>query len=503
MSLLDDTRTLLLEAQASLAGTTAGAELATIIERLDGPLRVAIAGRVKAGKSTLLNALVGQPVAATDARECTRVVTWYRHGPTPAALALHKDGSTAALAIEHDERGRAAVVVHDAAIADLHAIHVFAPSAELTSLSLIDTPGVGSITLDAEARSTDFLGGSGGDTEADAVLYLLKHLDSSDLGLLSAFHDDAVSQPNPINAIGVLSRADEVGSGRPDAMQSAERVANRIAGVANVRRLVSTVVPVCGLLAETAATLTEADYELLANVAALPHDQRRAALLSADRFRSLAAAGELTAADCEHLLNRLAMFGLRTAVTAIAGGAAPTADDLARLLTRVSGIADVRSLLHSVFAERGDVLKARSALVGLDSSLRRLGTHPAVDGLARRLEQVVASAHEIQELRTLAALRLDPPDAPDELVAEAERLLGAGGQAPHRRLGLLETATHDQQLDAARHALKTWQHRAEHPLSSVELVSLCRIVIRSCEGLISELLAGSAPPESASDLGAP
>ena len=49
------------------------------MRRLDEPLRVAIAGRVKAGKSTLLNALVGERLAATDAGECTRIVTWYRH----------------------------------------------------------------------------------------------------------------------------------------------------------------------------------------------------------------------------------------------------------------------------------------------------------------------------------------------------------------------------------------------------------------------------------------
>ena len=47
--------------------------------RLKEPLRLALAGMVKAGKSTLLNAMLGEQIAPTDAGECTRVVTWYRY----------------------------------------------------------------------------------------------------------------------------------------------------------------------------------------------------------------------------------------------------------------------------------------------------------------------------------------------------------------------------------------------------------------------------------------
>lgn len=35
--------------------------------RLAGPLRIAVAGMVKAGKSTLLNAIIGEEIAPTDA----------------------------------------------------------------------------------------------------------------------------------------------------------------------------------------------------------------------------------------------------------------------------------------------------------------------------------------------------------------------------------------------------------------------------------------------------
>ena len=41
------------------------------LERLDDRLRIAIAGRLKAGKSTLLNAILGEDVAPTGTAEVT------------------------------------------------------------------------------------------------------------------------------------------------------------------------------------------------------------------------------------------------------------------------------------------------------------------------------------------------------------------------------------------------------------------------------------------------
>ena len=64
---------------------------------------MAIAGRVKAGKSTLLNALVGERLAPTDAGECTRIVTWYRKGPSYAVSAQLLDGSEQTLAFKRGD----------------------------------------------------------------------------------------------------------------------------------------------------------------------------------------------------------------------------------------------------------------------------------------------------------------------------------------------------------------------------------------------------------------
>ena len=67
-------------------------ELDRIGGRLNQPIRIALAGTLKAGKSTLVNALVGEAIAPTDATEATRIVTWFRHGPTPKVTANHVGG---------------------------------------------------------------------------------------------------------------------------------------------------------------------------------------------------------------------------------------------------------------------------------------------------------------------------------------------------------------------------------------------------------------------------
>ena len=54
-------------------------ELDRIGRRLNQPIRIALAGTLKAGKSTLVNALVGEDIAPTDATEATTAAAG---GPT-------------------------------------------------------------------------------------------------------------------------------------------------------------------------------------------------------------------------------------------------------------------------------------------------------------------------------------------------------------------------------------------------------------------------------------
>ena len=66
---------------------------------LEEPLRVAVAGSISSGKSTLVNALLRQKVATVDSGECTRVVTWYTYDYQERVDVVRRDGTRHSLGI--------------------------------------------------------------------------------------------------------------------------------------------------------------------------------------------------------------------------------------------------------------------------------------------------------------------------------------------------------------------------------------------------------------------
>jgi hypothetical protein len=484
-SLLERARGVLDRAAGVYRGTPAGDRLRELAARLDEPLRVAVAGRVKAGKSTLLNALVGERLAPTDAGECTRIVTWYRDGHTYQVTAHPVTGEPRQLRFQRED-GAIEIDLAGLAPAEVDHLDVTWPSQALRTATMVDTPGIGSLSADASRRSWELLAAGDEEAPADAVLYLMRHLHSNDLEFLRAFHDTEVSQPNPVNAIGVLSRADEIGVGRLDSMASARRIAARMATDPSVRRVVQTVVPVAGLLAETAATLTEAETAQLRTIAALPVREADALLLSADRFGQLLPELGLTSLEREQLLGRFGLFGVRLASTLLRRQVATTATELAGHLTERSGITDLREVLGSLFFERRDVLKSRSALLALDA-LTRTEPLPGSGPVAAELEEIIASAHPFHELRVLSAMRAGWVTGKPEVLADLEHLIGGAGNATHLRLRLAAGADKPELAAAAAEALARWQRRAENPLTNHELMVAARVAIRSCEGILAEL----------------
>lgn len=477
-------------AQVYADDAAAGAQLRRLEQRLAEPVRVALAGRVKAGKSTLLNAIVGEQLAPTDTGECTRVVTWYRHGEVPDVTVVLRDGRSVRRPVRRVD-GRLQLDTGGHALEEVARIVVTWPSPALSAMTVIDTPGLASLSTEISERTTQALTPASGAPEVDAVIYLMRHLHTSDAELLEAFREATLGGAGAAGTVAVLSRADEVGAGRIDAMVSAADVAARYAADPRVRDMALDVLPVAGLLAEGARTLRQVDFDVLREIALLPPAQRESLLLSADRFCTQVVDG-LEVATPERradLMSRIGPFGVRLA-TALVRGPVADATALARELSRRSGLGPLNDALTSQLGQRADVLKVRSALTGLEQVLVD-HPRPEADELRDLADALHTDDHALVELEWLTRLRrAAAASLDDDLRAEAVRLLGGRGSDPAQRLGLTGDPGVVEIEAAARAALARWRPVAADPLSDRESVGVAQTLVRSLDALLVDL--GSA-----------
>lgn len=460
----------------------ATARLRHQLARLEGPLRIAVAGPWQSGKSTLVNALMGEQVAPVELQDGRQVFTWYEDGPAPRATAYSTEGSASELLVTRSNGGMW-VDPGGWRSEHFHEIVVQWPTRALRHATFVDTPAIPPPADDdgRTAISDRIL------RDADAVLCLTRDARGADLRFLRAAQDDPVARVAPVNAILVLSRADEVGGGRIDALLAAKQLARRHCQNPEVTALCMTAVALGGLVALAGRVLSESDFAALATLAATPRADLDGFLLSTDRFAGDEFPAPLGPEVRGSLLDRLGIFGVRLATTLIRTGC-DTRASLAAELVRRSGLTELRESVARCFIDRQEVLKARSALGAVESMLRA-DPRPGGGKLLARLEHVLATAHDFRELRLLAALQDRRVRLDAELAAEAQRLIGGAGTSMAARLGVDHEATAAELCALSSGALGRWQHQGEDPLLGLAERRAAGVVVRSCEGMLAHLAA--------------
>lgn len=454
-----------------------------ILRRLDAPLQLAVAGRIKSGKSTLVNALIGRRVAPTDVGECTRLVTRFQYGTVDRIEIVFTGGRRSVLPFAPDGGIPADLGIDLAGVSHIEA---FLTSALLADITVIDTPGLGSLDDVSVSRTEALLGvvgatasasepagrpdavtsraagtdrGASGPPDADvedpgrldptsgfalagaeAVLYVFtQSVRADDALVLAAFTAATASRDaGPVNALGVLNKADTVvadsvpGAGG-DIRRAAATLARSQAEL--LRPRVADVLPVIGLLAETAETgaFTAADAEALRALTTVDPALFDAMVLSGDLFTDLD-----VPVDRERrirLLQLLDLYGISEAVAQLRGEPGLSAGELRRRLLDASGFAELRRRLGEVFRLRADGIKASAALASMAAIAasspwaERQRVHDAIEVLLQRPE-----AHQLRLLEALTLLSTGAVPMPDDLVVEVLRL--GASLRPEDQLGL-------------------------------------------------------------------
>jgi hypothetical protein len=499
MNAFDRVRAMLAEAgqvyrnDPAFGGTGAAHEIDRCAARLEEPLRIALAGTLKAGKSTLLNALVGEELAPTDATECTRIVTWFHHGATPAVRAWHMNGLSAPVPVDRRD-GQLHFDVESLDPAGIDRLVVNWPSAELSRQTIIDTPGTASLNSEVSQRTLRLLTPKDGVPGADAVLYLMRMSTAADVNMLSELNRQVGGRSGPLGVIGVVSRADEIGVGRIDAMFSAKEIAARYSAELASSGLCQAVVPVAGLLALTARTLRQSEFKALKALCDVAPDDLQLAMLSADRFCRPDSVLPLDSEVRVRLIERFGLFGVRIALALLQSGSTDSIELSKQLLER-SGLTELQSVIDVQFGQRADQLKVHSALNELSRILRQYPTQ-RVAPIHAAATRMLGDVHGFEELRLLGMLRSRKTSLTEGEQTEVTRLIGGYGTTPDDRLGLDPFETMTSGREAALAAAHRWRNRSANPLNDSFTARVCRAGSRSAEGIVADLSASRVADHS-------
>lgn len=158
---------------ASLAQTIGLASTARDIQNVRLPkleeerFSLVVLGEFNRGKSTLINALVGEKLLPVGATPTTAALAEIRQGTEFAAEAVFEDGSRKPLSREHlDAYLTGRVQPAPAVRVDRVEIHVSAPHLP-TNLTIVDTPGVNDLSEQRADVTYGYL------PRADAIVFLL------------------------------------------------------------------------------------------------------------------------------------------------------------------------------------------------------------------------------------------------------------------------------------------------------------------------------------------
>lgn len=498
----------LIEDTIRLCGGCPGAEtlkknLEEMKERLDMPLRVAVAGIMKAGKSTFMNALISDNLVYTGNLETTYTVCWFKYAEKPFITVCFRNGET--LNEEYENLARWSVRTYEKEnprINDVKYLIVHYPSEVLKKLEFIDTPGLNS-QYGTDAQNTlDFLDIRGSEdtiretSMADAIIYAFsRSAGGFDEELLKAFQQGGSRMSSPINSVGILTKPDVTGIWHihedVTPVQAAGPVAEGIMKNENMRRLVYAAFPVCAKAVEGFSALSEDDWRVLDRLAAASKDEMIDLLFDAESFENSRDSLFMEYGDIEarsHLMGLLGQYGILELCGQIADG--KTREEMKEILSEKCGMTDVRNMLLSHFGNRTFLIKSQfifNRLKALSRELRRTNRNNGqllnvCEELENRIEELMTGVQTLNELRILqyyynGQLKFLDEDEFEDFM----QVTGEYGREPEKRLGVSDTLPMHELMMIAKEKTEKWHEKSSAFMMQGTYVDAAATIARSYE----------------------
>lgn len=389
--------------------------------RLDLPLRVAVVGIMKAGKSTFMNALMGRDILYTGELETTYTVCWFRYGTVPALTVCFRDGEEQEVPFDDLQKWSVRKSeVENSRINEVKYLIIHYPAEVLKTLEFIDTPGLNSVYGTDAQNTLDFLSIKGSEDTlyeagmADAVIYAFSRTAGGfDQEVLSSFHGGNNQSTSPINSVGILTKVDASGIWNvlddTSPIEAARAVTDNIMSNSGMKQLLFTVLPVCAKTCEGYVQMKEQDWQAMQLIASHELEDLKDCLYDAHEFAvntsDFADYGDPK--DRRRLVRLLGQYGILEVARQIQSG--KSREQIGEQLQMACGVQAIRELLFTHFGNRTFLIKTQYILNYLKNIAHQIKCTPGIsqqmelicNQLSDGIDDLMSSVQTLKELKAL------------------------------------------------------------------------------------------------------
>lgn len=177
-------------------------EVSQLVATLDRPLLLTVMGEFNSGKSTFVNALLGEEIAPMGITPTTATINILKYGRERSGRVVYRDDSSRD--VPWAEVAGLLRALDEAEVRRIRYVEVLYPADMLQRVNVVDTPGLNSILPEHEQTAREFI------AQADAVVWLCtvdQAGKASEREALQAIRDSGQRE-----ILGVLNKIDRLGA---------------------------------------------------------------------------------------------------------------------------------------------------------------------------------------------------------------------------------------------------------------------------------------------------
>lgn len=480
-------------------------------KRLDTPLRVAVVGIMKAGKSTFMNALMGANILYTGDLETTYTVSWFQYGDKPAITVHFRNGEKINVPFEDLKKWSVREYEKEnPKINEVKYLIIYYPSEVLKKIEFIDTPGLNSVYGTDAQNTMDFLALKGSEdtlyeaSNADAIIYAFNRTISEfDKDILDNFHKNGSAASSPINSIGILTKVDvggvwDIFSGITP-VEAALEISSTVMKNTNVKRLLFSVFPVCAKVSEGYSQLNEKDWEILINISKIDHNVLVDLLFDAKIFAECVEEEYEQIGNSvsrKRLINLIGQYGILEISKQLRSGV--KREEICNVLRNKCGIQSVEEILINHFGNRTFLIKTQYILNNIRSVIRHIQKSNDIskqllgicDQIIEGIDDLISTNQTIKELKALqmyynGQVKFLSEDEENDFL----HITGEYGRSPESRLGVQAESSIKMLEEISKKKLELWHGKAGGFMLSRDYVETANIMARSYEQMFYHLNA--------------